>query len=344
MTTPVPAVSVLVAVRNGERFLDFALASLAAQTFSDFEIVLVDNGSSDNTAQIVAEWSAREPRLSKFHLDRPGLAGSLILAASMARAPLLARLDADDIALPERLALQYSVMMERPSVGLLGSSVELIDEDGRHIGERRMAVADRELRDFLKSRNPFCHSTVMMRRDAYERAGGYRRGLKICEDFDLWCRMSDVTGLANIERPLVRYRIHETAMSIRQPVRMMISEQCVLAAGRARHQGIPEPFRNGVPRLRNALGILGVDRSTFLYDVLKATAVAGRLALRDNDRAAAIRLRRRAVGVLHAMSARAVVRHGLWRMLAMYFRPYSRDRLRNLFDRMFKRNPQPGAK
>ena len=147
-----PAVSVLMAVRNGEEFLEAALASLAAQTFSNFEIIVVDNGSTDRTAQIIAGWEKREPRVRAFRHDHAGLSGSLILAASAARAPLLARLDADDIALPERLAVQYDAMLKRPSLGLIGSSVELIDLDGRHIGERRLLMDDAELRAFLQTR------------------------------------------------------------------------------------------------------------------------------------------------------------------------------------------------
>ena len=332
-----PAVSVLVAVRNGEEFLEAALASLAAQTFSDFEIVIVDNGSTDRTAQIMSGWEKRDPRLRAFHHDRPGLSGSLILAASHARAPLLARLDADDIALPERLAVQYAAMSDRPSLGLIGSWVELIDLDGRRIGERRLLVSDGKLRAFLQTGNPFCHSTIMMRRDAYERAGGYRPGLRICEDFDLWCRMAEVAELANIDQALVRYRLHDTSMSVRQPLRMAITDQCILAAGRARRQGLAEPFNNGTPRLRSALRILGVERSDFLYEVLKMTSVAARLALRSGDRTKALRLRRRSYGILLGMPKATAISRGLWRVIGTYFKPNSRRRRRDAVRRMFRR-------
>ena len=327
MTKDSPAVSVLMAVRDGERFLDAALASLAAQTFREFEIILVDNGSRDGTAQIIAEWSRQESRLRTFRLDRPGLARSLIAATSLARAPFLARLDADDLALPERLGQQYSVMKSRPALGLLGSSVELIDGEGRRIGQRRMAVADAELRLFLRSRNPFCHSTIMMRRDAYEKAGGYRNGLRICEDFDLWCRMAEVSELANLDQPLVRYRIHGASMSSRQPVRMLFADTCILAAGQARRLKKPEPFARGVPQLRRALAFLGIERSAFLYRVLKATSDGARVALENNERDLARRFRRHAYGLLFTLPFSTAMRHGVWRVFTTYTRPNTRLRL-----------------
>ncbi len=334
MAQHVPAVSVLMAVRNGDRYLDAALASLAAQSFGDFEIVLIDNGSRDTTPRIIAEWSRREPRLRSFRLERPGLARSLIAAASVARAPLLARLDADDVAAPERLGEQHAAMANRPGLGLLGSSVELIDGEGRKIGEWQMAVTDAELRHFLRSRNPFVHSAIMMRRDAYERAGGYREGLSICEDFDLWCRMAEVTELGNLDRALVSYRIHGAAMSVRQPVRMALADACIIAAGEARRLGKPEPFDKGMPKLRSALALLGVERPEFLYRVLKVTTVAARLALENSQDDLARRLRRRAYGLLAAMPIGMAIWHGVWRILTLYSRPNSRRRRSPTFDRM----------
>src|SRR5262245_30261083 len=210
------------AVRDGASFLEEALASLADQDFEDFEIIVVDNGSRDRTPDIIADWAKRDPRLRPFRLERPGLARSLHFAATQARAALLARLDSDDIALPSRLRLQKAAMESNRSLGLLGSAVEVVDSAGRKIGKRHPRRIDAELRRFLQAGNPFVHSSVMMRRDAYERAGGYREGLRLCEDFDLWCRMAEVAEIANLDVLLVRYRLHGGGLSFRQTARIAL--------------------------------------------------------------------------------------------------------------------------
>src|SRR5262249_12286060 len=155
VTTSIPAVSVLMAVRDGASYLDQALASLAAQDFFDFEIVLIDNGSRDGTARIVADWISREPRLRAVRMERPGLARSLNHAAALARAPYLARLDSDDVCLPARLGMQYAAMQSHPRLGLLGAFVEVIGGAGRKLRNRELPARDAELKRFLRAGNPF---------------------------------------------------------------------------------------------------------------------------------------------------------------------------------------------
>jgi glycosyltransferase involved in cell wall biosynthesis len=334
VTTQTPAISVLMAVRNGAAFIDEALASLAGQDFKDFEIVLVDNGSGDDTSRLVSRWVDDEPRLRAFRLDRPGLSRSLKYAAAMARAPFLARLDCDDIALPSRLGVQYAAMQNEPALGLLGSFVELIGGDGRTIRERQLPVSDREIKHILRSANPFVHSTIMMRRDAYARAGGYREGLRICEDFDLWCRMAEVTDLANLDVPLVRYRMHGDAMSFRQATRVALVDTCIVAAQYARRRGEPEPFDRGMPKLRQALALLHMPRAVVLYRVLKATTNAARLALDFGEREQSRHLRRRAFRLLTALPLGKATWRGIGHVAASYFRPHARRRRQMMYDRL----------
>jgi glycosyltransferase involved in cell wall biosynthesis len=259
----VPAVSVLIPVRNNAAYLPLALESLAAQSFADFETVVVDNGSSDGTREILRDWTRREPRLRAFRLRRPGLARSLNFAASKARAPLLARLDGDDVAMPDRLAVQVAALRAQPGLGLLGSAADLIDSRGRRIGELSRPLGDPDLRAFLRSGCGFVHSTVMMRRDIFLAAGGYREGLNVAEDYDLWLRMAEHTGIANLPERLVSYRIHDESVTARGPVRQALAVACVAAAGEARRRGMPEPFLRGIPALRRALPLLGMSPPAF---------------------------------------------------------------------------------
>jgi glycosyltransferase involved in cell wall biosynthesis len=258
-----PGISILLAVRNGETFIDAALSSLARQSYKDFEIILVDNGSSDGTSAIIDAWTRREPRLRAFRYPRIGLAGSLNHAASMASAPLLARLDADDLALPTRLETQARWMRRNPRVGLAGSFANFVNAKGRILGTIRHPVGDADLRRSLRSGCPFVHSSVIMRRSVFEAAGGYREGLRVTEDFDLWTRMAEAAELANIPEVLVAYRVHARSMSSRQPARMAVASACVIAASEARRRCAAEPFQEGIPRLRHALALMNRPRGDF---------------------------------------------------------------------------------
>ena len=258
-----PAVSVLIPVRNCAPYLDEMFESLAAQSFADFEIIVVDNGSCDGTRDILQAWAKREPRLRAFHLARPGLARSLNFAASKARAPLLARIDGDDVAEPHRLAVQVSAMRARPSLGLLGSGAELIDSRGRHIGTLDRPLTDSKLRAFLRNGCAFVHSSVIMRREIFLAAGGYRKGLNVAEDYDLWLRIAEQSEIANLPDRLVRYRVHTASATARKPVRQAIAIACTRAASEARRIGRPEPFFRGIPELRKALPLLGMTERAF---------------------------------------------------------------------------------
>ena len=329
-----PAISVVIAVRNPGRFLDPALRSLADQTFEDYEAIIVDNASQDGTDRILAAWAEKDSRIRLAYYQSPGLARCLNHAASLARAPLLARLDGDDVLFADRLRVQHARMSQDPQLGLLGACVELIDGDDRLIGRRKLPLTDAELRSFLRKGNPFVHSTCMMRRSAFEAVGGYRTSLRLCEDFDLWCRMAEVTQIANCEEILARYRVHESSMSAGRPIRVAITDSCIIAAARARQGETSEPFARGRPKLRAALEILGIPRDEFRYQVLKSTVGVARLALARGDNQLARRLRVRARSRARGLSARNAWR-GRARVLASYFRADSRERRKAAFNRMF---------
>jgi hypothetical protein len=128
-------------------------------------------------------------------------------AVARARAPLLARLDADDVAVPELLVRQRAFLAAHPDVGLVGGGAREVDPTGRTIRVVRPPMDDAALRRALIRRNPFVHSSVMMRRDAYDRAGGYDETVRVAQDYDLWMRMSAVTTLANLDDVLVERRL-----------------------------------------------------------------------------------------------------------------------------------------
>jgi glycosyltransferase involved in cell wall biosynthesis len=320
-----PAISVIIAVRNPGPFLEPTLQSLAGQTFQDYEAIAVDNGSEDGTDRILAAWAARDDRIRVYPYRSIGLSRCLNYAVSLARAPLIARLDGDDILLPNRLSVQYARMSDDARLGLLGACVDLIDGEDRPLGRRRLPLTDAELRSFLRTGNPFVHSTVMMRKSAFDAVGGYRIGLRLCEDFDLWSRIAAVTQIANCEEVLARYRIHESSMSAGRPIRLAIADTCIIAAARAREAGAPEPFSSGRPTLRPALRILGISRDEIRYRVLRTVVGTVRQAMDRGDDQLARRLRARAYPIARGLSFRSYGR-GLLRLLMSYVPANTRAR------------------
>jgi len=235
-----PKVPVIMPVRNGERWLAQAVESVLAQTLSEFELIVVDDGSIDASAEILSALSRRDGRVRVVHQPPEGLVSALNRALALARAPLVARLDADDVALPERLARQASYFDEHLKLVLLGSWAEKIDEQGRCIGQVRPETEPERLAEILPRGNPFVHSSVMMR-TAFAHRLGYRQAFLGAEDFDLWLRMSECGTIANLPQPLVRYRVHGGNTDRSLGVRQSFSVRLAQASSTARRSSGLDP-------------------------------------------------------------------------------------------------------
>ena len=197
-------------MRDGAAFVREAVESVLGQTLRDFELLVVDDGSSDETAAILAEIG--DERLRVVRQERLGLVEALNRAISEARAPLLARMDADDVSLPGRLERQVAYLQERPRVALVVTGVETIGRDATVI----LPDDDAALRRRLLLRNPFTHGSVVVRADAVAQAGGYRPDYGANEDYDLWRRIAREWELGAIPEVLYRYREHPAAVTQRR--------------------------------------------------------------------------------------------------------------------------------
>jgi glycosyltransferase involved in cell wall biosynthesis len=217
-----PAVSVLMSVRNGAPWVGAAVESALAQTDPDLEVIVIDDGSTDGTTAVLA--ALHDQRLRVERREPRGLTPSLNRALSLARAPLVARLDADDVAMPERLARQRAFLDAHPDVGLLGTGAQEVDASGREVGRVSPPTGDAAIRRALIRRNPFVHSSVVMRRSLVERAGGYDESLPVAQDYDLWMRMSRITGLANLSAPLVIRRLLPERVSAARDAERLATE------------------------------------------------------------------------------------------------------------------------
>jgi len=203
-----PLVSVLLASRNGSRYLEESLGSLAAQSYPSIEILCVDDGSTDPTPEILRAFAGRHPGVRLHRTEGIGLAGALALAATHARGVYLARQDDDDRSHPERIARQVATLDAHPDTAVLGTAATVLDEGGNRVATYPVTTDPASIRRTLHRATPFVHGSVMMRRDAYERAGGYRAAFRASQDFDLWLRIAPDAGLANLPEPLYEWRSH----------------------------------------------------------------------------------------------------------------------------------------
>src|SRR2546428_5858192 len=193
-------------VHNGAPWVREAVMSVLTQTAPDLELIVIDDASDDATPDLLAAVSDLRLRVERPR-NREGLTRALNRALGMARAPLVARLDADDMALPERFARQRAVFDAQPAIGLLGTGAQEVDASGFAVAVLRPPADDAGIRRALIRRNPFVHSSVMARRSIVEQAGGYDPRFPVAQDYDLWMRVSPLSRLGNVPEPLVIRRL-----------------------------------------------------------------------------------------------------------------------------------------
>jgi hypothetical protein len=281
VTPPVPHVTVVMPVYNGERHLAEAIDSVLEQSYDNFELAIVNDGSTDGTAEIIG--SRHDDRIVVVdNGENLGLSKSLDIGFRMARGSLLARLDADDIAEPQRLARQVSEMNQQPALAMVASWFLEIDDNGHLLVEGRPPSDVTSLRWRLLFGNPIPPSTVMLRRDALADAAAHDESLSYAMDYELWCRIARASPVAIIEEVLVRYRRSSGSMTgssgkavVEEPRRIAVEEMRQVALGAGLD---PEPFDTGFhadarvllwrPGLvREEVDVLGTVRKLFrLHD------------------------------------------------------------------------------
>jgi glycosyltransferase involved in cell wall biosynthesis len=203
-----PSVSVLMAVYNGERHLASAIDSILAQTHHDFEFIIVDDGSTDRSANIVRRYT--DPRIRLIALGQnAGLSAALNAGLQTVTSPMVARHDADDRSEPTRLARQLTAMRARPSLALLGSRATVINERGASTGTVWRPIGARSIRWYGLFDNPFAHTSVMFKTSVVrDDLGGYDASFDpFSQDWALWCRLMERHDVDNLQDRLVRYRV-----------------------------------------------------------------------------------------------------------------------------------------
>jgi glycosyltransferase involved in cell wall biosynthesis len=202
---PQDGVSVLLCSNKADDYMDIAVQSILAQQYENFELVIVANGQG--AAAIQQKYGDADPRIRVVTTAFKGLTTNLNIGLYFCQHELIARMDADDIARPDRLAVQVRRFREDPRLTVCGSSYELIDLEGQFVKRMRLPLLDPDIRRAMCVRNPICHPSVMLRKAAVLKVGGYLTGLH-AEDYDLWVRMAadPACVFENIDEPLIQYR------------------------------------------------------------------------------------------------------------------------------------------
>jgi glycosyltransferase involved in cell wall biosynthesis len=268
-----PTISVAMVVCNASRFLSEAVESILNQTFGDFEFVVVDFGSTDDSRAIISQYAARDSRLKLHVIPQCGLAEARNVSCSLARGEYIAIMDADDVAVSDRLSMQFEFMSEHRDVAVLGGAVEWIDSNGRSVVVYKNPHTHRDIESALLERCPVWQPTVLMRREAFLTIGGYRPPFAPAEDYDLWLRMAERFRLANLEQVVLKYRIHPYQVSIRRRTDQALGILAARFAGSCRRDGLSDPF-NKVDKLTSELLVtIGIpqeaQRSVFAQEQLR---------------------------------------------------------------------------
>lgn len=216
-----PAVSIVLPFRNAEATLEECLASISRQTLRDWELIAVDDGSEDGSAQLLLAAAARDPRIRVAQPGRVGLVGALNEGLRRARAPFIARMDADDVMHEERLAAQSEYLGRHPEIAVVGSRVEIFPAERLRAGYleylrwQNACVTSEEIATNIYVEAPLAHPTVMFRRHIIQDLGSYREG-EFPEDYELWLRLITAgKRIAKLPRVLLRWRDAEDRASRR---------------------------------------------------------------------------------------------------------------------------------
>lgn len=238
--------AVLMPVHNAEPYVAQAVESIRNQSFEDFELILLDDGSTDGSLAELHRQARQDSRITLISRANSGIVIALNEMLAHARSPLLARMDADDIALPDRFKVQVEFMQQNPEVVCLGGGIELIDSRDRHLLTPPPVRGDAQVQaEALCGRTPISHPAAMMRADAVRAVGGYHEDSYPAEDLDLFLRLGEIGKLDNVPDLVLRYRVHSGSISVRLSDRQIakMREACKKAWLR---RGVKGQFRGTI--------------------------------------------------------------------------------------------------
>jgi hypothetical protein len=285
-----PLVSVVMSVFNGERFLREAIDSILSQTFSDFEFIIINDGSTDGTPSILDSYARSDPRVRVYQQENKGLVESRNRGCGLARGKYIAQMDADDIAVRDRLQWQIEFLERHSEVGVVGGAVELIDGAGRALYRWRLPVENEEIKTALRLHNCLADPAAMIRKEAFLSVAGYRKPFDFAPDYDLWLRIAERWRLANLEAVVLKYRIHPDQGSYQKARQTALYALAARALASFRREGSPEPVISDGRITPEVLVRLGVNQDSQHRALVAAYAHLTGLMSRASQDDAVLRL------------------------------------------------------
>lgn len=208
-----PLVSVIMPAFNAQQYIKNAIESILTQTFRLFELIIIDDSSTDKTRSIISMF-LKDPRVKLLtRTSSHNIADVLNAGIKSATADIIARMDADDISLETRLEKQFSLITSSENIAVVGANIAIIDSEGNHRAVRQYPETSEELKKCLFRYSPFAHPVVMFRRRAFESVGGYNPKYSPTEDLDLWFRLGKNYSFRSVSEVLLKYRVYEKSSS-----------------------------------------------------------------------------------------------------------------------------------
>lgn len=209
-----PLISVIMPVHNSQKYISSAIESILNQTFKKFELIIINDASSDKTLDIIKVFLRKDSRVKLINNDtRLDIAASLNKGISVAESNIIARMDADDISLPQRLELQYKIINSSKNIAVVGANIVILDTDENEIAVRNYPDSSKKLKGCLFKYSPFAHPVVCFRKNMFEEVGKYNPKYSPTEDLDLWFRFGSRYTFESIPEPLLKYRLNEKSSS-----------------------------------------------------------------------------------------------------------------------------------
>lgn len=224
-------VSVILPVHNASRYLQQSIESILEQTYDNFEIIAIDDGSTDTSLTILQALTAADSRLKVYHQENIGITATLNRAVQQASGKYIARMDADDISLPHRFKAQVEYLNANPEIVAVGGKVLMIDDDDLPISDSPTALEHEAIdQENMLGRTSINHPAVMMRATAIKQLGGYNPAYRFGQDLDLWLRLAELGRLANLDSRVLLYRLHPQSAGVSKRA---IQVDCIKRAIRA---------------------------------------------------------------------------------------------------------------